>query len=476
VSERILEPAPYGDDGVEEFVLPQLIGRSLLMAPSDRKGGRDATYRSAEHFWRDALDERLIAERAVTLEAMRVFEWFPRNPGLFHTERGRIAREVAQYHIVDVGRNGYRSHIDDAVARRDHASLIRKITHSDQAARTKIFTPRGKMSMLQGGIGCVRYKSVDKKSGGRAWFMSAASGLAPDEGIPLLMPNDIYQDLIDRIREVGFAPATLRGRIRFISEEFRDLYSTMHGIPRLYVDIEEVKDSAGADHGYGVVSVAASFAAEFGGNAAICAAYVTFDPGHYGARESAIDWMRDEYVRGLYGGEMLTDFDQLSPAFSGTLFSLDDVMISPDLAAVILRLRMSYGRFDWSLLERQSINFTVDRRDMRMEVHIGGDAKNVVIGGHGSINSLVIDESQLKELTQELGKAKQALKNEPDSEDLDRMVGALADAEAAAKSADQDGITSALKRLKPFKEKVIDILEKVGVGMAVAAIKAAIGL
>jgi hypothetical protein len=136
---------------------------------------------------------------------------------------------------------------------------------------------------------------------------------------------------------------------------------------------------------------------------------------------------------------------------------------------------MSYGHFDWSMLERQNIIFTVDRRDMRMEVHIGGDARNVVIGGHGSSNNLVINQSQLQELTHELGKAKHALKNEPDSDERDRMVGALADAEAAAKDADQEGITNALKRLKPLKEKVVDILEKVGVGMAVAAIKAAIG-
>lgn len=473
MTRRILEPAPY--NGIEEFVLPQLIGRSLLITPSDRTGRRDATYDSAEDFWRDVLDERLATERVVTLNAMRVFEWFPRNPGLFHTERGRTARKMAQYHIMGIDRNQHRNYLRDADSPPDHASLIRKITQSDEAARTTIFTPQGKLSMLQGGIGCVRYKSVDRKLGGKAWFMSA-SGLAPDEGIPLLVPDDIYQDLIDRIREDGFAPATLRGRVRFIPEEFRDLYSTKHGIPRLYVDVEEVKDSEEADHGYGIVSVAASFVAEIRGKeAAIYAAYVTFDPGHRGAKTSAIDWMRDEYVRGLYRGEMLTDFDQQSPSFSDTLFSLDDVMTSPDLAAAIHRLRTSYGHFDWSMLERQSINFTIDRRDMRMKVHIGGDAKNVVIGGHGSSNSLVLNEAQLQKLTRELRKAKQALKGQPDSDERDRMVGALADAEAAAKDANPEGITDALRRLKPLKDKVIDILEKVGVGLTVAAIKAAIG-
>lgn len=406
---------------------------------------------------------------------MKVFEWFPRNPGLFHTERGRLARELAQHHIMDIDRSEYRSYVDNADSPPDHASLIRKITQSDEVARTKIFTPRGKMSMLQGGIGCVRYRSVDKKSGGKAWFMAAASGLAPDEGVPLLVPDDIYQNLIDRIRKDGFAPAILRGRVRFIPDDYRDLYSTRYGIPRLYLDVEEAENSEETNRDYGMVSVAASFAAEIDGEVAIYAAYVTFDPGHRGARRSAIDWMEEEYVRGLYKGEMLTDFDQQSPSFSSALFSLDDVMTSPDLAAVILRLRTYYGRFDWSMLERQNINFAVDRRDMRMEIYVGDNANNVVIGGHGSSNSLVIHKSELQKLTRELGNAKQALKNEAESDERDRMIGALADAEAAAKDADQEGITNALKRLKPLKDKVLDILGKVGAEVAVAAIKAAVG-
>jgi hypothetical protein len=475
VTERFLELAPKGNHGVEEFVLPQVIGRSLLMAPNKGDGRRDVTYHSAEEFWCDVLDERLIAERIVILEAMRVFEWFPRNPGLFHTDRGRSAREEAQHHILSIDAQQFRNYVSSADAPPDHASLIKSITQLYDATRAQIFTPRGKMSMLQGGVGCVRYKPVDMKSIGKAWFMSASSGLAPDEGIPLLVPDEIYQDLIDRIRARGFAPANLRGRIRFIPEEYRDYYSMRHGIPRLYVEVEEMKYSAEIDHGYGVVSIAASFAAEINGKAAIYAAYATFDPGHKGGRRSAVDWLEEEYVRGLYKGEMLTDFDQQSPSFSDALFSLDDVMTSPDLATTIFRLRKYYGRFNWSMLEQQSINFTVDRRDMRMKIHIGGDAKNVVIGGHGSSNSLVLNHSQLQQLTHELGQAKQALKSEPDFEERDRMIGALADAEAAAKEGDQEAVTSALKRLKPFKDKAVDLLEKVGVGVAVAAIRAAIG-
>ena len=53
--------------------------------------------------------------------------------------------------------------------------------------------------MLQGGIGCVRLQPPLLDDGSRAWFMSATSSCAPDEGIPLLVPDSLYQMNIDGI-------------------------------------------------------------------------------------------------------------------------------------------------------------------------------------------------------------------------------------------------------------------------------------
>jgi hypothetical protein len=273
---------------------------------------------------------------------MKLFEWFPRNPGLFHTERAKDSRREAQYHIMEIDHQVYSTYQADADAPPDHAALIRSITGAQGPARTKIFTPQGKVSMLQGGIGCVQLQPVRLEEGARAWFMSATSGTAPDEGIPLLVPDNLYQGVIDRIRDVGFATVTITGRTRFIPERFLDLYAPTRGIPRLYVEVEELAD-AGPDHGYGSVSVAASFVAEVDESTSIYAVYVTFDPGYVGARDSATGWMRDEYVHGLYKGEILTDFDQQAPALSNTLFSLNEVLTSADLAKAIQRLQRLHG-------------------------------------------------------------------------------------------------------------------------------------
>lgn len=468
---RLLESMDYAG---EDVILPQTVGRSLVMQPETSRRGRDRAYYSSEDFWSDVLSEAVGAERVVTLVSMRLFEWFPRNPGLFHTEQARWARAEAEHHIRHIEERHYDAFQQNADAPPDHAALIRSATTGKGPTRTQIFTPRGKLSMLQGGIGCVRLQPAIVEGQRRSWFMSATSSDSPDEGVPLLVPDAIYQAWIDRIRVNGFATVSVRGRTRFIPERFTDLYAARNGIPRLYVEVEQIRD-AGPDEGYGLVSVASSFVATLEGRTSIYAAYVTFDPGHVGARSSAARWLRDEYVRGYYNGELLTDFDQQAPMISNTLFSLNEVLTSPDLAAAISRLRSIRGYFDWRMLQESTINFTEHKEYVRMKVEANNNSGNVVIGGHNSNNQLVINNADLGRLIDDLGRLISEVRAEPPSDQRDRAVGALLDAKEAAQDSDGATASTALKRLKPFASKIIDIGEKVGVGVAVAAIKTAIG-
>jgi hypothetical protein len=241
------------------------------------------------------------------------------------------------------------------------------------------------------------------------------------------------------------------------------------------VEVEELFD-AGPDNDYGVVSVAASFVADLDGHPSIYAAYVTFDPGHVGARDSATRWMQDEYVRGFYNGEIITDFDQQAPAFSDTLFSLNEVLTSADLAEAILRLRRLHGYFDWQMLKDRTLNFNQYEEHIRMKVEANNNSGNMVIGGDNSSNQLVINNADLGRLSEDLSTLVAEVRKEPASDERDRAVGALLDAKEAASEGDGSVATAALKRLKPLGNKIIDIGEKVGVGLAVAAIKSAIGI
>lgn len=472
MASRLLQSMDYAGGDV---ILPQTIGRSLAMRPEEGRRGRDRHYHDGRDFWADVLNEKLGAERNVTLERARLFEWFPRNPGLFHTPQAKMARAEAERHIRHIEERAYDAFRNEADAPPDHAGLIRSVTAGEGPTRTQIFTPQGKLSMLQGGIGCIRLQPAIFDGQSRGWFMAATSSHAPDEGVPLFVPDELYQGWIDRVRDRGFATVTLHGRTRFIPRQFIDLHAVRNGIPRLYVEVDEICD-AGPDEGYGLVSVASSFVAEHEGRTKIYAAYVTFDPGHAGARSSAARWLRDEYVRGFYDGELLTDFDQQAPTISDTLFSLDEVLTSPDLAAAIRRLRDLRGYFDWEMLKESTFSFIEHKEYVRMKVEANNNNGNMVVGGDGSNNRLLINNPDLPGMAASLQELISGLRTEPPSDDRDRAIGALLDAKEAADAGDGNALSSALKRMKPLASKVIDIGEKIGVGVAVAAIKSATGI
>ena len=62
--------------------------RDLVHGPTVRPGRRLQTYGSNEHIWRDVLEERVRSGAAVRLDNFTVSDWFPHQPGRFHTGEG----------------------------------------------------------------------------------------------------------------------------------------------------------------------------------------------------------------------------------------------------------------------------------------------------------------------------------------------------------------------------------------------------
>jgi hypothetical protein len=483
MSERIVEgQQPWN---VEELLLPHTLGRSFYVYPESRPQTSDKGYAENSDFWKDVLNERTSAERIVKLVGFNIFEWIPRNPGLYHTDRAAWARREAQDYVRTVAKSDYNKFLATADARPDHA--FRAATSSTHKARQLIYTPEGKISMLQGGIGCVRLRPVELKGGGIYWFMSATSSTAPDEGIPVLVPDFLYQRLIDRIRANGNINCDIVGKTKFISKELSDLYSAKYGIQRLYIEALEIHPT-NAPPTPGEVSVAASFISgylsDYRGESKIFAAYVTFDPGREGARQSAARWLREEYVEGLYRGSILTDFDQQAPSISESLFSLDQVLSSSDLVKQIRTLQQMHGTFDWSMLEKSTFSYHTHEEKVMVKTIINGDNNrlNQAIGKAAAANQTEIVGSSigsginLEELATQLSQLRTALDKLPESAERDIAKGAVGKAEVAASGGDGGGVATALKELRPFASKVFAVAEKIGVDVATAAIRGAIGL
>jgi hypothetical protein len=83
------------------------------------------------------------------------------------------------------------------------------------------------------------------------------------------------------------------------------------------------------------------------------------------------------------------------------------------------------------------------------------------------------DPSDLVALARELAQLRSAMKNDASTADHDVAIGEIAGAEKAAAQGDEEG---ARAHLKSAGKWALDTSQKIGVGVAVAAIKSALGL
>jgi hypothetical protein len=74
------------------------------------------------------------------------------------------------------------------------------------------------------------------------------------------------------------------------------------------------------------VSVAVIFRSEHYGGGNIFFSYVTFFPAEPGSLASRIDWLDNIYVKSMYQGQIITDFDEQNRRFETARFSLKKVM------------------------------------------------------------------------------------------------------------------------------------------------------
>jgi hypothetical protein len=314
-------PQLYGlyDEDIKSFINTHVGTANYLLQPTKQtRSLPDAIFAKNEEIW-DAIlppHELLHANVTVRLDNFYLFEWLPRSPGLYHTHEGRQARQVAE---------NFRRRVP--VPR----LLPTQKLHQDGNPDTgrdflEIYDPYGKISMLQGGIGCVRLRS--KPVGLEdAWFMSASSSGIAHEGFPVAIPDHLYQRCIDDIRRFGAVGCSVTGKLRFLPEPLIELYRGYRGVPQLYLLAEEVEFARKTAEGPELfVTVGVSFLSNFEGQRKMYASYATFDPSTAGSISETAEWLEEVYVKGLYGGSVVTDFDEQMARFASAAFSLNGLM------------------------------------------------------------------------------------------------------------------------------------------------------
>lgn len=300
----------------ENSILADHLGTTdYLLAPrrSGRSAGPVSSYDTNEAFWRDVMSQEVSAGMKIRLRRFHLMDWFPRSPGLYHTQQAERARRNALGHLHP-GLTG--SPI------RDHAARAGKQRASDDY--TIVLTPSGKQSMLDGGIGAIRLKPINT-FGEPHWLVTATSNGVTHAGVPLAVPRGLYAPLLAAIQKRGAVCVTIHGDLEFIPDPFSRLFDRAVMVPRLLLkvsDIAECEPKAVSLE----TSVAASFVSEYKGRPEVYASYVTFPTGVKGALEEAAAWMKTEYVEGEYGGRIITDFDQTRTIFPDARMALSKVM------------------------------------------------------------------------------------------------------------------------------------------------------
>lgn len=272
-------------------------------------------YRNEQDYWKDAIgpyfykpsSTKLHEGQIVKLQGFQLTEWFPRSPGLYWTQKGYIARQMAQKEIEEI---------------RD---------------RILVFTPTGKSYMRAGGIGTTRV--LEHQTGGSTYkILCATSSGNCNAGIPVVMPKDVYHRIEDPLLTQTSLEVDVEGvysTIPFRYEDFilpaisADLQNTLK--QWLAVALHVPKNCVLVESPLLIKRYISDFSLEAAGWTAyetkdknFSFTYATFNPRDEDSIIEATDFIK-EYVKGHNGFHLLTDFDERIPRFD-SLFPLKDVL------------------------------------------------------------------------------------------------------------------------------------------------------
>ena len=435
------------DSELQQAVQAQLaLGGLTAPFPVQASGYRRFDTNSA--FWSDALADRLRPGMRLELSEFCVLEWFPRVPGLFHTEAAEYARRDAKSHL----------HV--------MSPELESEWLASNPREPEVYDLYGKSKMLEGGMGCVRLRERET-SEGLLWFLSASSTGVAHEGIPVAVSQAIYGSLMDELIDQGSVRCRLTGTLRSFPLNDPSWQPEYPGLPHFYllVDGAEILHQPRDRRVQPFASAAVTFL-ERDRWARIGAAYIGFIPGANGDLGRRVGWL-ERYIHEVGEGTVVTDFDEQMGRFEGAVFSIEKVRSGRVDEAQALRLAHIAGYPAERAVAQVTAHNVFINNFAKDSVNMGDTFSNIGAGAtivnrsllQGSFNSEVRPDADLAQALEVIAAAIEESGNQPAADTFNSFLEELGRPEPRTGPLRSlwDGTIAALPSLTSFAEAVSKI-------------------
>jgi hypothetical protein len=307
----------------------------------------------------------------------------------------------------------------------------------------------GKLEMLRGGTGCIRLNRRITPDGA-LWFMSCSSSLSAEQGVPLALTDSDYERVIDDVTENGVLSCRVTGKVMVLPDSLLSLYHDYSGVPRLYVLVEALVPDPSADRlrtGRPTANVAVMFTADDPWPA-VNATYIDFVSGQNGNLAQRLPWL-EYYVGELYGGTVVTDFDEQMTRFPHAVFSLQKVasasLKESELQDVGRYLHLSDTSIQQLLTQQRQYVFTINKIHIEAgEVHVGDVFSNIGAG------AVIINRSTLTNALNNI----QAKHGQEATRALEELADAVRGSGNPEAIDNLNGLTEELEKPQPSKNRL----------------------
>lgn len=408
---------------------------------------------SNQQFWGSSIDDALYVGQVISLKKFRLLEWIPSSPGLYFTDNAEQQRKEALKSYHEWSREKDRG--------------FARFFQPQKKLDVIELRPNEKMGMVQGGYGCLRVapKIINTSL---QYFLCASSNGIGHEGIPLVLNQNQYEKVIINIKDGKVPVVNIIGRLMILSKELSPIKLEYHkGVPKFYIEIEELEIINEENSESALVSVAITYskAEEFLRSNMFSYSFCSFSPTKKNKDlQEAVSWLQDYAQRYSHDRNpvIIGDFDEEFVHFENVEFPIQQIAkgnIPLDKLIYFKEL------FHFNINE-----YYMGDKNVVTNSNIGFIGSNSIVSGNtfNQTNYSIPENLDYEQLQTELEKLKEELQKSANSPEEFSSLSHVASAEVASQKKDGNTV---IKHLKSAGKWVLDTATTIGVDIVTDLIK-----